>query len=140
MDVANLAYTAGIIDGEGCIGIYAQLRTPKNKKGYQVRVSVNHTNGDLMHWLARTYGGKVYFEARNNPKWKHRWAWILTGKGVSVFLELIYPYLRLKKAQAELALKFQGNRRGKGYPLTEDELNLDKMQRTLMNELNRRGK
>ena len=140
MNVVELAYTAGIIDGEGCIMIHTQSRPNTSRVGYQAKVFVGNTSEELTRWLARTYGGKAYFEANKNPKRKDIWRWVITGNKVLTFLELIYPYLKLKKAQAELVINFQKVRRGKGHPFTEDELDLAKMQRTVMNELNKRGK
>lgn len=140
MNVAELAYTAGIIDGEGCIIIHIQSRTNTSKVGYQAKVFVGNTSEELIRWLARNYGGKAYFEANKNAKRKDIWRWVITGNKVLTFLELVYPYLRLKKAQAELAINFQKVRRGKGHPFTEDELGLAKMQKALMNGLNKRGK
>src|SRR4051794_36889046 len=47
------AYIAGVIDGEGCLGVYP---VPRN---YQVRVTVSQVTPELPQWLHNTLGGTV---------------------------------------------------------------------------------
>ncbi len=48
---------------------------------------------------------------QTNPKWKVTWRWVAHGEGGAQFLELILPYLKLKRPQAELAIQFQNAKR-----------------------------
>jgi len=134
-----LAYTAGIIDGEGSIGIYSH-RT-KSKKGYtyDLIVSVWNTNEWLIRWLKMSFGGSTgpvpwYKE---QPRWKTRLKWAVYHDKAADFLELILPYLQLKRPQAELAILFQ---RKKRENLKSDKSDaIIEAQRILMGKMNRKG-
>ena len=98
----DLAYTAGIIDGEGCIGIYKIT----NKRSFQAKVRVGSTDEELVLWLQDTYGGHI-----NLTNWttagRPFFTWDKSDSDIIGFLESILPYLRIKKPQAEIALRFQ---------------------------------
>jgi hypothetical protein len=98
----ELAYAAGIIDGEGCIGF--------NKRTDHVvlRVSVGNTDPRLMDWLKTTFGGCVWSEKQSYaPNAKPRFGWELSAKKAEEFLRLLLPYLILKRERAELALAYR---------------------------------
>lgn len=138
MKRVDLAYIAGIFDGEGCIC----LRRAK-KKGVALDISVVNTNEWLMQWLKFALGGNFYpvqKEGRRNKNWKPCWRWTISSNRALDCLKLLYPYLRLKKPQAELAIKFQEARRGSGYSLTDEEKAVDEAQKIVMGEFNRRGR
>lgn len=136
--VATLAYTAGIIDGEGCIGIYKEGR-----KGrwiyYVLAVNVGNTNPQLIEYLYSNFGGQSWKSPRLPPR-KTAYCWRLQAKSAGEFLKLIFPYLLLKKPQAELALKFQARRRIPGVKgLSVEKKVLDKADCALMHSYNQRG-
>jgi len=132
----DLAYIAGIIDGEGCIGIYTR---GKGKGMLRVTVVVHNTNEWLCQWLRFSHGGSVHqdrrFAERNH---KPCWKWSISGKLALVFLQLIFPYLRLKRLQAEIAIKFLEDRQPR-HNSTETELAVAEAQRILMSNLNKTG-
>ncbi len=110
-----LAYAAGIIDGEGSI-VITQAKTKRTKRGYQftLAVAVRNTNEWLIQWLKFNFGGSVGMSTLNMEKrfgYKPIWYWQMTSDIAMKFLELLLPYLQLKKPQAELAIRFQKNRR-----------------------------
>ena len=123
----KLAYTAGIVDGEGniCIRITSGKRL-------DMAVSVTSTDEWLCQWLKMQYGGSVHLMKAYKPNWKpgHRW-WIASNQAAN-FLKLILPYLNLKRPQAELAISFQQNRRGKDVAVSQ-------AQRILMQSYNKKG-
>ncbi len=131
-----LAYTAGIVDGEGCI----HLMKTKSRQ-YSIRVIVSNTNEWLIQWLKMEYGG-VITKRQGKGKRKTVYRWTIATARAADFLTIILPYLMLKRSQAELALKFQANRatpagyhRGK----TKDKKVLDEAQYLLMKSYNKRG-
>lgn len=134
MKKTDLAYVAGIIDGEGCIGIY------KHKHRYYLQVAVHMTNEWLVNWLSFAFKGSIstygYYRKRENCQ--KEWAWNLTGKKALVFLELVYPYLKLKKPQAEIAIQFQKH---KVLPkaLTDGQRAIAEAQRILISNLKKEG-
>ena len=143
MRKTDLAYAAGIIDGEGCIGIsfHRQVRPNKSYTFYELQVRVNHTNEWLCQWLRFAFGGHVSPRNSQSMKrntWKPQWAWEIAARRALVFLELIYPYLRLKKPQAEIAIRFQRakHHQGRKKMSTEAELAIIEAQKILISSLN----
>lgn len=106
----DLAYIAGIVDGEGHIQII-RFPAPKKKStpGWRTTIAVDVTNTDewLINYLFLNFGGTVYEVKHNNLKWKRCWRWAIRANKAERFLSLILPYLHLKKPHAELAIKFQ---------------------------------
>lgn len=96
----DLAYLAGLVDGEGTVS----CSTTINKKGLQVlhkQLSIFNTNLVLISWITSRFGGVVHSRQRST-KWKeeHQVKWSATE--ASVILELVLPYLVIKKEQAEI--------------------------------------
>ena len=97
----ELAYTAGILDGEGCIRIL--------KDTYALAVAVGNTDPALLNWLERVWGGKVYGKAYKPLKWYPRskpfMQWQIYGRKATDMLALCAPYMVIKKDRAEIAMK-----------------------------------
>ena len=131
ISVADLAYTAGIIDGEGCISIspcdYSR-RGQHLRKNYCMRIFVTTTDAVICPWLQQTFGGAIY--AYEDKRYGKKAAlgtvrrWSLSMKASAGFLNAILPYLKLKKERAELALQFCELLRGPGgnKPLPEENM------------------
>lgn len=103
-----LAYTAGIIDGEGSV-VIIKTKAPDYKLGcnYQLRLSVGNTQEWLCQWLKMQFGGSVSSFQPRNPNWNIGYTWSLRANQVIPFLKSILPYLQLKSRQAQLAMQFQ---------------------------------
>ena len=117
-DPAVLGYVAGIVDGEGYVGITTAFdrRTSKNPS-HAARVVVINTDLRLIGWFAETFGGVVMSGDHDRAKgWKTRYTWQINGKRCEQFLVALRPYLRLKGEQADviLALRATGLHRGGG--------------------------
>ena len=132
-------YTAGIIDGEGSIMIMKQ-RTSTCKRGhtYQLKVVVTNTNEWLIRWFKMQYGGTIQYKKSKRPQEKDIFEWRVVSQEAKRFLEYISPYLIIKKAQAEIAVRFQTNRR-RGKPQTELESTVDEIEGNLLRKLNSKG-
>jgi hypothetical protein len=111
-------YMAGLFDGEGCIMIRVCKPTTKTtKKGfsdhtrYQLYLTLNMTFRPIMEEIYREYGGKFSMNRHDlrNPNQRICFVWTITSQKAKAFLQRIYPYLIVKKTEAELALKFQEN-------------------------------
>ena len=107
----ELAYAAGIIDGEGCIKIYKvdakKINRPNNR--YNLQVQVCMVTKPIVKWLKRKFGGYLYLDRVNtykHPNWQDRQRWILQNQHCKLFLKLIFPYSKIKQRQIKLALKF----------------------------------
>ena len=97
----EVAYLAGIIDGEGCIGL-----AWRTKKYVTPTLQVGNTNYDLIEWLVGITGS-CYFvpERRDKPNWKDRYLWRCAGMQARELIRMTYPFLIVKKRQARVVLK-----------------------------------
>jgi len=133
----KLAYTAGIMDGEGSIYI---RRTTKGHSSSSLAVFVTNTNEWICQWLKFQYGGSIQIMQPRKKNWKIAYRWWLTSNQALGFLKLILPYLNLKRPQAELAITFQERKQKRGYgSLTEMDKTLIEADRILMQSFNRKG-
>lgn len=109
----ELAYAAGIVDGEGSIGIYKHSAA-KNRDGsfrrfppLRVFVSVSQCDIRLPVWMKERFGGHV--SSLGIPKTGRRpaYQWGLHGsEAIREFLTSIQPHLLIKREQATVALEF----------------------------------
>lgn len=111
----QIAYLAGIIDGEG--SIYVQRRKTKTGWSYFPRFQIVNTNRKLMEWIHKTFGGLIYDKPRNHIRshWKMQIEWFTTRKLLDQLLPLILPYLVIKQEQAEIMIKFRESFKIKYY-------------------------
>ncbi len=105
-----LAYTAGIIDGEGWIGIcktYAKGRKTLGKiyPHRMFQISVSNSIESMIDYLHINFGGVKTFGHRPNRKPYYRWT--ITSRSAEDFLRMIYPYLVAKRDQAEISFRFR---------------------------------
>ena len=100
----QLAYLAGLIDGEGCIGI------AKSSKQFRhdARLTIGMTDGEYLTALADELGiGYLYSQKRaQRPGWKRRTCLSFGATACRILLPCVLPYLRLKRRQAELLLEY----------------------------------
>lgn len=109
--IAEIAYLAGIIDGEGSIYIGNFSSNPiTGNPYYQTNIQVTNTDKPLIDWLYQTFGGLISKRThRQMPKnsTKQAWVWTASGDRVTHLCEIILPYLICKKRQAEIMLKMR---------------------------------
>jgi hypothetical protein len=106
VDVAAVAYLAGIIDGEGTIGIYSSsLKQPS--PSYNLQVLVTNCDAALMMWLVDNIGGTVNVRKGARPNHRSVFRWRVYNQEALALVEAILPYLVIKRAQAELALRYR---------------------------------
>ncbi len=108
------AYLAGIIDGEGCIGV-VRKKTPHC---FDIRLTIANTSVELLEWVQNRCGG-LFYEAKHTYKkgdehdprrdisrWKPRRCVIFTNQRARSVLYSVGKYLVIKKAQCSLALDY----------------------------------
>lgn len=109
--VAEMAYLAGIVDGEGSIYIGNFSSNPKTgSKYYQTNIEVTNSDKPLMDWIVQVFGGRIsIYTAAQRPKNARRtyYRWIATGERVTHLAEILLPYLIAKKKQAEIMTKMR---------------------------------
>lgn len=134
-----VAYLAGMIDGEGTVGIYEARSTRSLRISHYVQVTVVNTDLALMDWLTATFGGRVdrRRDPSRNPTHKQPYAWRVHGPNAAALLEAVEPYMVIKSEQVAVARQLLALRRP--GPLTDDDVAERAALKTRMHELNRRG-
>ncbi len=97
----NDCYLAGVVDGEGHI----DFRLHKNGRGeshYYPRIIIVQKDRRLTDWLKNIFGGSSYF-VKNNTGGYFRWE--IKGRAVEKIVKHIYPYLLVKREQAERVIR-----------------------------------
>jgi len=99
------AYLAGLVDGEGHIGI-----SLSSKGHFNGRVKINMTDKPTMEWCVETTGVGYLELVKPQGDFKHRhkisYKWRLgRDLGGQLLLQLL-PYLKTKRKQAESFLEF----------------------------------
>jgi intein-encoded DNA endonuclease-like protein len=117
MKDTELAYIAGFLDGDGCIMVQLVYRKDY-KLGYQVRASIvfyqKQQYKDFLVWLKDTFECG-YVRDRNDGMCEYT---IVQKDDVARILDLLSPYIILKKKQAELALSIIARMPGRGRSMT----------------------
>jgi hypothetical protein len=108
---AQLAYLAGIIDGEGSIYIGNFSSNPKTGNPYyQTNMEVTNTEEALINWLINNFGGRNYtYTEKQTPKNSRRtvYRWIISGDDLTELCHLLLPYLIIKKRQCEIMIQMR---------------------------------
>lgn len=127
----QLAYLAGIIDGEGCfyMGLTHQA---KYGNGYMFHTFIKVTSCDrvLIDWLDNLFGGT----REERYRWTSKKAferpvynWQATGEMLDYVCPKILPYLVIKTKQCELMMKMRETYANIGSKrLSEEVVNLRK--------------
>lgn len=101
---AETAYIAGIIDGEGCIGIYY-----KKTNGYFIQLTIVNTNRELISWLESKLHSNSMEKLRDKrPNNKQAYAVTVDRMRAYEVLKRITSYVIAKRENVDLALKFKG--------------------------------
>ena len=113
----QLAYLAGMIDGEGSICITKARNKKAGRLGYGYRpvVHVASTNSVVLNTLQRWTGlgkARLFDDARENRK--ARWQWMIWSNQAAQIVNAVLPFLIIKKSQANLFLKFIKLKKGMG--------------------------
>lgn len=105
----ELAYFAGLFDGEGCVQIaHHKPQAGKRTEQHTLRCAIQMTDEKSVRSFL-CFGGSVCFKGyyTRNPKWKPQWTWSISSNQAKGFLEIMLPHLRLKREQAKMAIEFQ---------------------------------
>ena len=111
MSKLTAAYVAGIIDGEGSLSIFKRRKEECVRKisySCRIRVGMSYNGKEIPEWLQKSFGGIITVRERaNDGNAQDSYTWCLAGvERVKPFLSKIYPYLRLKRPQADVLNRF----------------------------------
>ena len=125
---AEKAYLAGFTDGEGCINISKYQGKHNRTPVYNLTFTITQKNlSTLEHLCSLTGLGHIYKLTYSQNAMANMWQWKISCRETIVLLKQIFPYLRNKSMEAELAIEFQEqqghrNSNGKGYPATAEQV------------------
>lgn len=116
----QLAYVAGIIDGEGCLNLSKQSK----RKDISPTIMTNMTNAKCIHLLHDMTGvGNFYEYIQPKPR-KVTYRWVVRSRlEIYLLLKALQPYLLVKEKQANIMLEFV-ERRIQGVPTGRHDLEL----------------
>lgn len=97
------AYMAGILDGEGYLGLgkWKQKRY-KHNYTYKTRIVISNCDLKLLEWLQDKFGGYITKKSKK-PHWKQ--GYNLQIGNIQQWLPKVIPYLITKKDKAKLLLR-----------------------------------
>lgn len=95
MTTAELAYTAGILDGEGSISICRAA-----KQWPRLEVAIASTDLELLVWLKERWGGRLVKKKVYQPHHRDSWMLHFTFLKAAAFLEAVEPYLVIERKKA----------------------------------------
>lgn len=135
------SYAAGILDGEGSVGIF-------NQAGYysvRVKVGMSDKGYAVLRLLEREYGGATSSPRLASGNARASREWRLSGPNAVSFLRRVHPFLRIKRTQAELAFQLsdlvsEAPKRPNGRKEWSDKMRAQaEVLKRRMNEENQRG-
>jgi hypothetical protein len=139
----QLAYTAGIIDGEGYFVLVPRAMNHRKYGKYQrynAVVGIKHTKRELLEWMKEKFGGNIYGVPCRSIAHAPSWEWRVTHLAAAAFVQQIMPYLLLKKRNAELILEVQGTAKRWGkWGVPSEVLDRREAMYAEMKSLNKRG-
>jgi DNA-binding CsgD family transcriptional regulator len=105
---AVVAYTAGILDGEGSI----QINRSRGPTGlfFGMGVQIASSSVGFLEKLRADWsdiGVATYWQPKGSTRFRKAGNWRIYGENTSWFLRLLLPHLRIKKEQCEIALEFR---------------------------------
>ena len=115
------AYAAGLIDGEGCLGIY---NSHPNKRWFhiQLKVALVQPDEQVLYDLQDRWGGSVYRIISRDIKHQPQTVWCLTDhQALNTCLDELKPFLRIKQDQAGVLQYYIQNLVGKAGRVLSDE-------------------
>ena len=95
------AYLAGLIDGDGAI--MACIERHREKKfHFRVRVNIKISQNEerILKWVKKVSGFGYIRHNRTQYEWNS-----FDQEKIRKFLEILLPYLKIKRSQAKLAIK-----------------------------------
>ena len=98
----DLAYIAGFVDGEGHILILSA----NTGTSFVAQLGISNTNVEILEWIQEIFGGYIYDKQKvKGRKQGYQIRWNRRNR-VKEILTLLLPYLKVKRAQAEVVIEF----------------------------------
>ena len=126
MENTEIAYIAGLFDGEGCVQFRYRTRFIKREREARqtdqthVVVSVNNTNTSVLEYLRSKLGGAIHFLKTSGNR-KPYYEWRARRSQSFDILRMMLPYLRIKRERVFLLLAHETLIRRRGNTRSEQD-------------------
>lgn len=100
LTVAERAYIAGFLDGEGHIGLARR----------KVVVTFTNTDRAVLEWMNALVGGFIAGHVHSGPPRKPTYRLVLSHCNAIELILRVRPYLRINSGQADVVVEFWRNR------------------------------
>tara|TARA_Y100001951_G_C11106399_1_gene164981 strand:+ start:39 stop:467 length:429 start_codon:yes stop_codon:yes gene_type:complete len=118
MNELDIAYIAGLFDGEGCVQYKQYIETKKKHKGpgtrktktWRINLEMSMTDELVVKWVHQILGvGTVNVNIKNKspsskPHWKKQWRWRCTHRDALYVAKLLWPHAQVKLHKLEQIL------------------------------------
>ena len=115
MNDSNLAYIAGLFDGEGSV-YYKKLKQKRhNRPGkpvhnvWSIRMEIAMTDYSVLVWLTEVLGCGKLNPRKVKPGKKKQWRWRCTHRDAFHVACLLFPYAHVKLPGIQKIIERQGN-------------------------------
>lgn len=117
MNKQDLSYIAGFFDGEGSINISVRKRKHFSIS-HTLVISIGQKDGETLDWIKERFGGNLHQVKRDSS-----YMWYCSNRKAYSILKELIPFLKYKRPQAELALKFYDVQMGRYFkPVPQTEI------------------
>jgi hypothetical protein len=132
--LAERAYLAGLLDGEGWIGMWH----PRGSGVYGCRVGIRMTDRQPIDVMFRRYGGTFSLDESSRPShWRAIFEWKVCGRSCLPVLRDALPFLLVKRLQARIVLAVAASYDGGRLDVMERERR--RIAYLVLKSLNARG-
>ena len=104
----QLAYIAGLFDGEGSISRYQTMRKGRKNPTWVIRCEINMTDQTIIKWLHDTLGFGSFYKKPPSPKQLGRrmqYRWCCSYRDALKFANLLLPHARVKRRKLQQIIK-----------------------------------
>lgn len=105
MEKWQIAYIAGIIDGEGCTSICKDLRGPRRNPIYYARIEVKMNSYHVCEFIQKFFGGNIGVINRGE-NYRTMYHWYIAGTCTLPVLQAIQPFLLDKYERVQTIIAF----------------------------------
>lgn len=99
----ELAYIAGLVDGEGSV-----LIEPSSDRTFRVELQIVNTDKRMIDFVKESLGiGRIHPTPIKGGRKKILWRWNLVNNHATLVMKLLLPYLVIKKEQALLCIQYR---------------------------------
>ena len=102
---SNIAYLAGLFDGEGSIQYKQYMRKKKHQKkaypNWSIRMEIAMTDRAVIEWVHETLKVGTWGERKVQPGRKRQWRWRCGFRDAYYVARLLWPYAQVKLHKIE---------------------------------------